>query len=441
MTSKGKSRFYLQTFGCQMNVNDSERLAGLLLAHGFEPAEDSSSADFVFVNTCAVRENAAAKLEHSLARLRGLKRSKPQLRIGVGGCVAQLEGRSVLTRAAHVDVLVGTHNLHRVPELLREAAASQAPAVDLDRNADPFAIPPSLVAHQNPVRAYVTAMEGCNHVCSFCVVPRTRGPEIHRPLAGIVAEVESLVRRGFPEVMLLGQTVNAYRDGPTDFSDLLERVQAVTGLQRLRFTTSHPAHVDARMIRALRELDRVCPYVHLPFQSGSDRILASMRRGYTRERYLAVARELRSQVSDLALSSDVIVGYPGESEAEFEETMGVLDEIRFDGLFAFAYSPRPGTTASRLPDDVPEAEKKRRLHVVNAHQQQWQRRRNEARVGKVEEVLVESRDGGGRVSGRTGQFRLVHLEGPDALVGRLAAVEVTAAGANSLQGRLSQDVH
>ncbi len=440
MTNKGKNRFFVQTFGCQMNVNDSERLTGLLRSRGYQPVEDAASADFVFLNTCAVREKAAAKLYHSLSRLRRLKRSRPDLRIGVGGCVAQLEGKAILERAAHVDLLVGTHNLHRVPELL-DAGATGAPAVDLDRKADPFAIPAAIVAHANPVRAYVTAMEGCNHVCSFCVVPRTRGPEVNRPAEAIVSEVESLVARGLPEVMLLGQTVNAYRCGDLDFADLLGRVHAVDGLQRLRFTTSHPEHVDGRMIAALRDLPRVCPYLHLPFQAGSDRILASMRRGYTRQQFLEIVARLREAVPDLALSTDVIVGYPGESEREFDQTMAVLEQVGFDGLFAFTYSPRPGTTAFRLADDVPPSEKRRRLQVLNGHQQQWQRRRHESRIGRVEEVLVESVDAPGRVSGRTPQFRIVHLDGAEDLIRRRVAVEITGAGPNALQGRLSQDIH
>ena len=433
--------FFIQTFGCQMNVNDSERVSGLLRAQGLEAVDTADGADFVFLNTCAVREKAAAKFRHALGRLRRLKAGRPGLRVGVGGCVAQLEGEGLLDRAKHVDVLVGTHTLHRVPALLHEAAATGRTAVDLDRKADPFAIPGEIAAHGNPVRAYVTAMEGCNHVCSFCVVPRTRGPEVNRPPDDIVSEVEALVARGYTEVMLLGQTVNAYRHGDTDFAGLLARVDAVEGLRRLRFATSNPEHVDARMADAMRDLPRVCPYLHLPFQSGSDRMLASMRRGYTRQEYLDTIELLRDRVPDLALSTDVIVGYPGETTAEFEQTLAVLEQVGFEALFAFTYSPRPGTAALRLADDVPEGEKRRRLHVLNAHQQQWQRRRHEARVGRVEEVLVESVDGGGRVSGRSRHFRIVHFDGAGDLVGRLVAVEITKAGPNALQGRLLQPVH
>jgi tRNA-2-methylthio-N6-dimethylallyladenosine synthase len=439
--NKRKPSFFVQTFGCQMNVNDSEKVEGLLRSRGYEPAESAEGADIVFINTCAVREKASAKLHHSLARLRRVKKHRPELRIAVGGCVAQLEGPSILERSKHVDVLVGTHTFHRVPDLVAESFDAPGPLVDLDRKADAFVVPPAAVAHSSPVRAYVTAMEGCNHVCSFCVVPRTRGPEVNRPVEAIVAEVESVVARGYPEVMLLGQTVNAYRLGETDFAGLLERVHAVDGLRRLRFTTSHAEHVDARMARAMRDLSRLCPYLHLPFQSGSERVLASMRRGYTRAEFLGKVALLRDHVPHLALSTDVIVGYPGETEAEFEETLRVLETVAFDGLFAFSYSPRPGTTALKLEDDVPEDEKLRRLHVVNGHQQQWQRRRNEALLGSEQEVLVEADDGGGRVSGRTPHFKIVHLDGEAALVGRSVRVEITAAGPNALQGRLSQIVH
>jgi tRNA-2-methylthio-N6-dimethylallyladenosine synthase len=434
-----KSRFFVETFGCQMNVNDSEKVAGLLRARGHEPAPDAESADFVFVNTCAVREKAARKLRHSLDRLRRIKARRPELRIGVGGCVAQLEGAALLKRLPPVDVLVGTHNLARLPTLLEERAPGVA--VDLDRAADPFAIPSSVVTHGSPVRAYVTAMEGCNHVCSFCVVPRTRGPEVNRPVGEILREVEALVERGYAEVMLLGQTVNAYRYGDVDFAELLARVDRVPGLRRLRFTTSHPSHVGRRMIEALRDLPRLCPYLHLPFQSGSDRVLASMRRGYTREGYLEAVAALREAVPDVALSTDVIVGYPGETEAELEQTLGVLERVGFDGLFAFAYSRRPGTTALRLPDDVPEEEKRRRLRVVNEHQQRWQHRRHQARIGSRETVLVDAVSGAGRLSGRTRHFRLVHFDGDAQWLGREVPVEITGAGANALVGRLAQPVH
>jgi tRNA-2-methylthio-N6-dimethylallyladenosine synthase len=439
LTDKSKSRFFVKTFGCQMNVNDSERIAGLLAAEGMEAADEASSADFVFINTCAVREKAASKLYHSLHRLRHEKTKNPALRVGVGGCVAQLEGRAILERAPFVDVLVGTHNVHRVPELLRESRPGHA-GVDLDRKADTFSVPDDTVAHSSPVRAYVTAIEGCNHVCSFCVVPRTRGPEVNRAPERIVAEVESLVARNYPEVMLLGQTVNAYQYGDVDFAELLERVAAVRGLRRLRFTTSHPEHVSERTAEALA-LPKVCPYLHLPVQSGSDRILAAMRRGYSRAEYLEKVALLRGRVPGLALTSDVIVGYPGETEEDFEATVSLVEDVGFDGLFAFMYSPRPGTAAFRLVDGVPAEEKDRRLKQINDGQQCRQRERHRTLVGTRQEVLVDTLEGPGRVSGRTPHFRIVHLEGPESLLGQTVLCEIEGSGPNALKGRVLQPIH
>ncbi len=395
--TKEKTRFFIRTFGCQMNVNDSEKIAGLLAAEGHEPVSDLAAADFVFINTCAVREKAASKLYHALSRLKKAKGERPDLRIGVGGCVAQLEGEQILKRAPQVDVLVGS--------------------------------------------AYVTAMEGCNHVCSFCVVPRTRGPEVNRPPSQIVGEVTGLVERGYSEVMLLGQTVNAYRYGDLDFADLLGLVNAVPGLRRLRFTTSHPEHVSVRLADALRDLDKVCPHLHLPVQSGSDRVLRSMRRGYGARQYVETAELLRDRVRDLALTSDIIVGYPGETDEDFQETLSLVEQVGFDGLFVFTYSPRPGTGAQRLADDVPDAEKSRRLGVLNDYQQRVQRARNQVRLGSREEVLVDAAFERGRVAGRTPHFRIVHLEGDRQLLGRTVEAEIVGAGANSLVGRLPQAIH
>jgi tRNA-2-methylthio-N6-dimethylallyladenosine synthase len=400
----------------------------------------------VFINTCAVRERAAEKLYHALGRLKRVKAARPDMVIAVGGCVAQLQGTAIRERAPQVDVLVGTHNLARVPELVGNALRTRGTFVDLDRAADSFTVPNAVVAHSSPVRAYVTAIEGCNHVCSFCVVPRTRGPEACRPADAIVEEVRSLVGRGVPEVMLLGQTVNAYRDGDLDFAGLLARVDAVPGLARLRFTTSHPEHVTPRMADAFRDLPRLCPYLHLPVQSGSDRILSSMRRGYSRSGYLRTVGLLRDRVPDLALSSDVIVGYPAETEADFQATLEVVDQVGFEGLFVFAYSPRPGTTAFRLADDVPAAVKLSRLQELNDRQQAAQERRNAGRVGGREAVLVETA-GGDRITGRTPHFRIVHIDpgtgadgaGRQRLVGRFIDVEITGSGANSLTARLPSD--
>ena len=442
--NKEKQSFFIETFGCQMNVNDSEKVAGLLLAEGHVAATSAEQADFVFINTCAVREKASEKLYSALGRLERTRRQRAgELRIGVGGCVAQLHGEEITRRAPQVDVLVGTHTLARVPELLRESRAAGVAQVDLDRRADSFAVPFESVAHSNPYRAYVTVIEGCNHVCSFCVVPRTRGPEACRPAEDVIAEVRSLVARGVPEVMLLGQTVNAYQHGGVDFAELLARVEAsAPGLQRLRFTTSHPSHMTAEMARRMGRLHRLCPYIHLPVQSGSDRILESMRRGYRVSEYEETIARLRAEIRDLALSSDVIVGYPGETEADFEATLALVQRSLFDGLFVFTYSPRPGTTALRLVDDVPEAEKHRRLQVLNSYQQRVQAERNQALVGRAFEVLVEARSPkDGRLMGRTPQFKIVHFSGDESLIGCIVPVEILAAGPNALQGNLSQAIH
>jgi tRNA-2-methylthio-N6-dimethylallyladenosine synthase len=431
-------RFYVETFGCQMNVNDSEKVAGLLAGDGYERTSSPAQADVVFINTCAVREKAAEKLFHSLGRLKALKRRRPELVIGVGGCVAQLQGTAILDRAPQVDVLVGTHNVARVPELVRRAQQGATDCVDLDRAADTFTIAAETVAHSSTVRAYVTAMEGCNHVCSFCVVPRTRGPEVCRDPDAIVAEVAGLVARGYAEAMLLGQTVNAYRFGDLDFAGLLRRVHDVPGLRRLRFTTSHPEHVDQGLAEALAELPRLCPYLHLPVQSGSDRVLESMRRGYTAAGYRETVARLRDGRPDLALSSDIIVGYPGETADDFQATVDLVEEAGFEGLFVFTYSPRPGTTAWRLDDDVAEEEKSRRFQVLNGLQQRRQADRNRRHVGREELVLVDSADAAaGRVSGRTPHFRIVHFDGAPDLVGREVPVEITGSGPNALTGRLA----
>ena len=349
MEMKAKKRFFIQTFGCQMNVNDSEKVAGLLEARGYEAAEAAHDADFVFLNTCAVREKASVKFRQSLVRLGRMKKGRPELQIGVGGCVAQLEGPAV-ARAARRRWTSGGH-AHPAPHpgaAGRRRRESGRVAIDLDRGADAFDVPDAVTAHANPVRAYVTAMEGCNLVCSFCVVPRTRGPEVNRPPDDIVAEVEAVVARGFPEVMLLGQTVNAYRSSGHDFADLLARVDAVAGLHRLRFTTSHPSHVTPRMARRLPRPEARVP---LPAPAGAVGLGPRARsRCAAATRARSISRRSRcsgTACPDIALSTDVIVGYPGETEAEFEETLSLLEAVGFDGLFSFSYSPRPGTTALR----------------------------------------------------------------------------------------------
>ncbi|MEO8362244.1 MAG: tRNA (N6-isopentenyl adenosine(37)-C2)-methylthiotransferase MiaB [Vicinamibacteria bacterium] len=432
-------KYFVETFGCQMNVNDSEKAAGLLEAQGMERVDSAGNADVIFVNTCAVRERAAEKLFHAVGRYKSLKKEKPQLKIAVGGCVAQLQGKEILERAPAVDVLIGTHNLQDLARLLDESLATGERRSALDTKADAFAIPSEVVSHSSKTRAYVTIVEGCNHVCSFCVVPRTRGREVCRSPESVLAEVRSLLDRGYHEVMLLGQTVNAYKFGDVDFPDLLRMVHdADDRLWRLRFTTSHPAHVEEKFARCFAELPRLAPYLHLPVQSGADRILADMRRGYTAAEYLERLRLLRSHRKDLALTADVIVGYPGETEEDFEATCDVVRAADYDGLFVFLYSPRPGTTAIRKADDIAEAEKKRRFKVLNEQQQRQQRLRNQSFVGQVEDVLVEEIHDG-EAKGRTAHFRLVHFDATGPLTvtpGNRVAVKIEEAFPNSLRGQL-----
>ncbi len=444
MHSKEKNRYFIQTFGCQMNVNDSEKIAGLLESRGYRGGRVARRGRLrVPQHLRGAREGHDQVQAVARAARPDEDRAVPSCRSASAAVSPSSRASRSSPASPQIDVLVGTHNIRRIPELVERSAETGRTLVDLDRGADAFDVPDTVTAHVNPVRAYVTAMEGCNLVCSFCVVPRTRGPEVNRPADRIVAEVEAVVAQGFSEVMLLGQTVNAYRSDGRDFADLLALVDAGPGLEAAALHDLAPEPRDRAPWRARSATcARVCPYLHLPVQSGSDRVLGSMRRGYTRAEYLEKIAMLREHVPGLALSSDVIVGYPGETAAEFDATLSLVEDVGFDGLFSFSYSPRPGTTAIRLADDVPEAEKKRRLTVLNGHQQQWQRRRNESLVGSRDEVLVETIDGEGRVSGRTPHFRIVHFDGPEPLFsGRTVAVEITAAGSNSLQGRLSQLTH
>ena len=432
-------KYFIETYGCQMNVNDSEKAAGLLEGEGMLRVETPEAADVIFVNTCAVRERAAEKLFHAVGRYKGLKKENPALKIAVGGCVAQLQGKEILSRAPAVDVLIGTHNLKDLPRLLTESGASGERQSAVDTRADAFSIPADFVSHSSRTRAYVTVVEGCNHVCSFCVVPRTRGREVCRSPESILAEVLSLLDRGYHEVMLLGQTVNAYRFGETTFPRLLRLLHdADDRLWRLRFTTSHPEHVDAEFADCFADLPRLAPYLHLPVQSGSDAVLADMRRGYTAKEYLERLALLRTRRSDIALTADVIVGYPGETEDDFEATCDLVRSSEYDGLFIFLYSPRPGTTAVRRVDDIPEAEKKRRFKVLNEQQQRQQRTRNQTLIGGVEEVLIDEIDGV-QARGRSPHFRLVHFDVSPEIEMRPGArvlVRITEAFPNSLRGEL-----
>jgi tRNA-2-methylthio-N6-dimethylallyladenosine synthase len=428
-------RFFIRTFGCQMNESDSERVAGILSRAGGSPAARLEEADLVIVNTCAVREKSEDKLFSYLGRLARLKESKP-LRLGVVGCVAQLRSLELLGRTSPVDFVLGPDNYARLPEILRAASAEKTAATDW--SAAWHETPPDLILRESPVSAYVTVMEGCDNFCAYCVVPFTRGREKCRPLPSILAEVAGLARRGYQEIQLLGQNVNSYRDPESGrtFAGLLREVSTVDGLPWVRFLTSHPKDFPDEIGRVMSERPNICRQLHLPLQSGSNAVLGRMQRGYTRERYLEIVAGLRRLMPEIALSTDIIVGYPGETDRDFEETLGLLKAVGFTGIFSFRYSPRPLTKASELTDDIPKAEKQRRLAAVQALQKDIQLEANARRVGRVQKVLClgRSQKTPQLFSGRSEGNQVVNFSSAGDDIGRFVTVRITGFGPYSLRG-------
>jgi len=434
-------KYVLETFGCQMNYHDSERLAGLLEVQGFERTDDERAAEVVIINTCSVRDRAEEKLYTRLGEIREARVGREKPIVAVTGCVAQQEGTKLLRRDPSIDVIAGTQSLKELPRLIRDAGSSRTAQVDIDPH-DDISFPLGVARHSDPVRAWVTIIEGCNEFCSFCVVPYTRGHERMRPAADILAEVREAARGGRVEVQLLGQIVNHYQapDVPgCDFADLLERVSAVEGIARVRFASPHPRHVTPRLIAAIRDLPKVCKHLHMPVQSGSNEILKAMRRRYTREEYLDLVAGLRQEVPGIALSTDMIVGFPGETDRDFELTLDLVREVRFHSMYSFKYSPRPNTLADkRMPDDVLEAEKSRRILALQDLQRQIQIGWHERALGTVEDVLVDSvsRRRSWEVAGRTSGNTVVNFPGPSEWIGRLMPVRLTGYGPNSLRGEM-----
>jgi tRNA-2-methylthio-N6-dimethylallyladenosine synthase len=440
-------KYFLETYGCQMNFHDGERLSAGLEGEGYERTEREHAADVVVINTCSVRERAEEKLYTRLGEIRTATadRAEPPV-IAVTGCVAQQEGAKLLARRVVPDLVVGTQALSRFIAGVEEARATNHPVVQIEPH-DDVAVPLGLVRHSDPVRAWVTIIEGCNEFCAFCVVPYTRGHERMRPVALVLADVEAAVRAGRHEIQLLGQIVNHYQapdDPACDFADLLRRVSAVPGVWRVRFASPHPRHVNQRLIDVLREVPEVCRHLHLPVQSGSNRILGLMRRRYTREFYLDLVERLRRDVPGIALSTDVIVGFPTECEADFEETLDLVRRARYHSMFSFKYSPRPNTLAlKRLPDDVSEADKTRRIMALQALQKDIQGQWFDSAVGGWEAVLVDgiSRRRGSELAGRTSGNTVVNFPGPVDWIGRLVGVRITGAAPNSLRGEaVSSDI-
>lgn len=437
-------KYFLETYGCQMNYHDSERLAGLLEADGYEPTTDERVADLLVINTCSVREKAEEKLYTRLGEWRELSEELGREAIvAVTGCVAQQEGDRLLKRDSAIDVILGTQNLKALPDLVRKAGGRKRAQIAIDPQND-VSFPLGIARHSDPVRAWVTIIEGCNEFCSFCVVPYTRGHERMRPVAEILGDVRSAVDSGRSEIQLLGQIVNHYQapdDLSCDFAELLERVSLVPGVRRVRFASPHPRHVTDRLIAAICDIPQVCKHLHLPVQSGSNRVLSAMRRRYTRESYLELCHRLRAAVPDAAISTDMIVGFPGETEADFELTLDLVRQARYHSMYSFKYSARPNTLAAkRMPDDVPEAEKTRRILALQSLQREIQSELFGQMVGKTYDVLVDgvSRRRGSEVTGRTSGNTVVNFPGEPSTIGTMVDVRIEGHGPNSLRGVRSE---
>jgi tRNA-2-methylthio-N6-dimethylallyladenosine synthase len=435
-------KVFIKTFGCQMNEYDSDKMADVMrAAQGYEPTNDVEQADLILFNTCSVREKAQEKVFSDLGRVKHLK-EKGAL-IGVGGCVASQEGAAIIERAPYVDVVFGPQTLHRLPDLLQRRRDQQRPQVDISfPEIEKFDnLPPARV--DGPT-AFVSIMEGCSKYCSYCVVPYTRGEEVSRPFEDVLVEVAGLADRGVKEVTLLGQNVNAYRGAMgasgeiADFAMLIDYVAEIPGIERIRYTTSHPNEFTQRLIEAYAKVPKLVSHLHLPVQHGSDRILMAMKRGYTAMEYKSTIRKLRAVRPEIAISSDFIVGFPGETDEDFGKLMKLIDDIGYDNSFSFIFSPRPGTPAANLPDDTPYDVKLKRLQQVQGAIDANMKRISQERVGTVQRILVEgpSRKNAAELAGRTECNRVVNFEGTARLVGRMIDVRVTATSSHALRGEV-----
>ncbi|AZW11712.1 tRNA (N6-isopentenyl adenosine(37)-C2)-methylthiotransferase MiaB [Bordetella bronchiseptica] len=444
-TAQGLGKLYIRTFGCQMNEYDSDKMADVLRAdQGLELTDNPEDADVILFNTCSVREKAQEKVFSDLGRVQHLKKQNPNLVIGVGGCVASQEGEAIVKRAPYVDVVFGPQTLHRLPDLIKRRRAQGVSQVDISfPEIEKFdALPPPRV---DGATAFVSIMEGCSKYCSFCVVPYTRGEEVSRPFDDVLLEVADLADQGVKEVTLLGQNVNAYHGAMgdsgevADFAMLLEYVHEIPGIERIRYTTSHPKEMTQRMVDAYARLPKLVSFLHLPVQAGSDRVLAAMKRGYTALEFKSVVRRLRAARPSLTLSSDFIVGFPGETEEDFQKTMKLIEDVGFDTSFSFVYSRRPGTPAADLHDDTPQDVKLRRLQQLQALINQQAAAIAQGMIGTRQRVLVEgpSRRDPNELMGRTENNRIVNFPGVPRLIGHMVDVVVTHAHTNSLRGRVA----
>ena len=436
-----EKKYYIQTFGCQMNDHESEQMALLLEEAGYDYTSNALKADVIILNTCSIREKAAQKVYSQLGRFQEYKRRNPRLVIGVGGCLAQQWGKKFFKKAPYLDLVFGTHNIHRLPNLIQdiETGCSQIAETDF------LEASPSLGMHAAPrggrISAYATIMQGCNNFCSYCVVPYLRGPEVSRPMEDIIVEVESFAAKGIKEVTLLGQNVNSYGktfNNGVNFSLLLKHIDKISGIERIRFTTSHPKDLTFELMNSFADVDKLCEHIHLPFQSGSDHVLERMNRGYSKKDYQEKVARLRSVCPKISITSDVIVGFPGETDKDFQETIYLMEEIRFDNLFSFKYSEREGTTAANYDGKVSERLKSLRLQTVQSLQEKHAWEKNKAMLGQREDVLVEgkSKNSAGEVMGRTRTNMIVNFKGSFHLVGKIISVIITDAYLHSLHAEL-----
>lgn len=421
-----------------MNDLDSEKMAGNLRNSGMEPAREASDADVIILNTCSVREKAVQKVYTRLGEINHQKNRRHNLVVGVVGCMAQLEGEKILKRAPFVSILAGPQKGHVMSDLVERILGGESPLVQMRLDEEPGPVETAYVMRQNSWRASVTVSEGCSRHCAFCVVPLTRGNERVRPSANILREVEALVGKGYFEILLLGQTVNSYKERTPEglnFAQLLRKMSEINGLKRIRFTSPHPSDFTDELLEVMVTCPQVCNHIHMPVQSGSTRVLKTMRRGYTRDGYMAVIKKIQNASREIAISTDFIVGFPGETVEDFEDTLRLIDEVQYDSAFSFKYSPRPNTAALNYPDDVPEEEKGRRLELLQERQKGIQQKKNEAFLGRIVEVLVEDK---ARLRfslmGRAGNNKIVNFDGAESLMGHFIDVEITGSSPNSLKG-------
>jgi len=439
-----EKKFYkVETWGCQMNVHDSEKIAGIARSLGYLPTQDEKEADLILFNTCCVREHAELKVYGRLGRLKSLKKKKPDMIIGVGGCMMQQQGvaHHIAKRYPFVDIVFGTYNHNKLTEMIVNAKTAGSTIVDIEEGADGKVVEGLPVEREDSIKAWISVMKGCNNFCTYCIVPYVRGRERSREKNDIIAEVQELGEKGYKEVTLLGQNVNSYGknlEKPVKFADLLRELNEVDGIERIRFTTSHPKDLSDDLIYAVRDCEKICEHIHLPFQAGSSRILAMMNRRYTKEQYLALTEKIKKEIPGVSLTTDIMVGFPGETEEDFEDTLDVVKKVRFDSAFTFLYSIRKGTPAADMKTQVPYEVKHPRFLRLLELTQEISSEENAKQKGKVVELLVEgvSKNDSARLSGRTRTNKLVHFIGDQNLIGKLVKVKVTDPQKWSLYGEI-----